>query len=210
MNVLVFGASGGTGRELVKLALAQLHRVTAFVRDPHRFEITHANLTVTTGDVMDSARVEQAVRGQDAVMSALGSSRSLKRHPALVEGVRNIIKAMEDDGVRRLVYLSILGVNDSRHQLGWLDRYVIVPLVLRNVVTDHAIKDGIITRSNLDWVIVRPPRLTNGPKTGRYRAGDGIKAGWMTASISRADVADFMLRQVVEEKYVHRAPAVTC
>jgi putative NADH-flavin reductase len=167
-------------------------------------------LTVTTGDVMDSARVEQAVRGQDAVMSALGSSRSLKRHPALVEGVRNIIKAMEDDGVRRLVYLSILGVNDSRHQLGWLDRYVIVPLVLRNVVTDHAIKDGIITRSNLDWVIVRPPRLTNGPKTGRYRAGDGIKAGWMTASISRADVADFMLRQVVEEKYVHRAPAVTC
>lgn len=210
MNVLVFGASGGTGRELVKLALAQRHRVTVFVRDPHRFEITHANLAVTTGDVVDSARVEQAVRGQDAVMSALGSSRSLKRHPALVEGVRNVVKAMEDDGVRRLVYLSMLGVNDSSRQLGWLDRYVIVPLVLRNVVTDHAIEEGIITPSSLDWVIVRPPRLTNGPKTSRYRAGEDIKTGWMTASISRADVADFTLRQTIEEKYVHRAPAVTC
>lgn len=210
MNVLVFGASGGTGRELVKLALSQRHRVTAFVRDPHRFEITHANLTVTAGDVVDSARVEQAVRGQDAVMSALGSSRSLKRHPALADGVRNIVKAMEDDGVRRLVYLSILGVSDSGRQLGWLDRYVVVPLVLRNVVTDHAIEEGIITPSSLDWVIVRPPRLTDGPKTGRYRGGEGIKTGWMTASVSRADVADFMLRQAIEEKYIHRAPAVTC
>lgn len=210
MNVLVFGASGGTGRELVKLALAQHHRVTAFVRDPRRFEITHESLTVTTGDVVDSARVEQAIRGQDAVMSALGSSRSLKRHPSLVEGVRNIVKAMEDDGVRRLVYLSMLGVGDSRRQLGWLDRYVIVPLLLRNVVADHAIKEGIITRSSLDWVIVRPPRLTDGPQTGRYRSGEHIKAGWMTAFVSRADVADFMLRQLIEEKHVHCAPAVTC
>jgi putative NADH-flavin reductase len=210
MNVLVFGASGGTGRELVKMALAQHHRVTAFVRDPHRFEITHASLTVTTGDVVDSARVEQAVRGQDAVMSALGSSRSLKRHPSLVEGVRNIVKAMEDDGVRRLVYLSILGVGDSRRQLGWLDRYVIVPLVLRNVVADHAIKEGIITRSCLDWVIVRPPRLTNGSQTGRCRSGEGIKTGWMTASVSRSHVAAFMLRQMSEDQYAHRTPAITC
>jgi uncharacterized protein YbjT (DUF2867 family) len=209
MNVLVFGASGGTGRQLVKQALAQRHRVTAFVRDPRKFEITHASLTVTTGDVTDSARVAGAIRGQNAVLSALGSSRSLKRQPALIEGVRNIVNAMEDNGVRRFVYLSVLGVGDSRSQLGWLDRYIVAALVLRNVISDHAIKEEIIMRSRLDWVIVRPPRLTNGPPTARYHSGNKMKTGWMTASISRADVADFMLRQMTADKYVHCAPAVT-
>jgi putative NADH-flavin reductase len=208
VNVLVFGASGGTGRELVKQALAQRHTVTAFVRDPGTFAITQDRLTVTTGDVVDSARVEQAVRGQDAVMSALGSSRSLTRHPALAEGVQNIVKAMEHEGVRRLVYLSILGVDDSRGQLGWLDRFIVVPLILRNVVADHAIQEGLIRRSSLDWVIVRPPRLTNRAHTGRYRDGEDIKSGSMSASISRADVADFMLRQMIDEMYVHRSPAI--
>lgn len=208
MKVLVFGASGGTGQELVKQALAQGHVVTAFVRDPSRLEITHACLTMATGDVVDSARVEQAVRGQDAVMSALGSGRSLKRHPALVEGIQNMIQAMMQEGVRRLVYLSVLGVGASRRQLGWLDRYVMVPLVLRRVVADHALHEGLITRSSLDWVIVRPPRLTNGAHTGRYRSGEGIQDGWMGASISRADVADFMLRQLSDATYLHRAPAV--
>lgn len=208
MNVLVFGASGGTGRELVKQALAQRHTVTAFVRDPGNFAIIRDRLTVTTGDVVDSARVEQAVRGQDAVMSALGSSRSLTRHPALAKGVRNVVKAMEQEGVRRLVYLSVLGVDDSRRQLGWLDRFIVVPLVLRNVVGDHATQEGLITRSSLDWVIVRPPRLTDGAHTGRYRGGENIKAGRMSASISRADVADFMLRQMVDETYVHRSLAI--
>lgn len=208
MNVLVFGASGGTGRELVKQALAQRHTVTAFVRDPGNFAITRDRLTVTRGDVVDAARVEQAVRGHDAVLSALGSSRSLTQHPAMAEGVRNIVNAMEQEGVRRLVYLSILGVDDSRRLLGWLDRSIVVPLLLRNVIADHAIQERLIARSSVDWVIVRPPRLTNGAHTGRYRAGEDIKAGSMSASISRADVADFMLRQMIDEMYVHRSPAI--
>lgn len=208
MKVLIFGASGGTGRELVKQALAQHLMVTAFVRDPGSFAIPRDRLNVAPGDVVDSARVEQAVRGQDAVLSALGSSRSLTRHPELAEGVRNLVKAMEQEGVRRLVYLSVLGVGASRRQLGWLDRSIVVPLVLRNVVADHAIQEELITRSSLDWVIVRPPRLTNGAHTGRYRSGEGIKAGWRSAFISRADVADFMLKQLIDELYVHRSPAV--
>jgi len=208
VKVLVFGASGGTGKELVKQALAQGHMVTAFVRDPSRLEITHACLTVATGDVVDSARVEQTVRGQDAVISALGAGKSLKRHPALVEGMHKIVQAMAQEGVRRLVYLSVLGVGESRHQLGWLDRYIMVPLVLRRVVADHALDEGLIQRSGLDWVIVRPPRLTNGAHTGRYRSGEDIQDGWMSASISRADVADFMLRQLSDATFVHHVPAV--
>lgn len=208
MKVLVFGASGGTGRELVKQALAQGHTVTAFVRDPSGLRKTGANLTIRVGDVVDPARVRQAVRGQDAVISALGASRSLTRHPELVDGVRNIVGAMEEEGVRRLVYLSVLGVGESRRQLGWFDRYVIVPLVLGNVVADHALKEAIIERSRLDWVVVRPPRLTNGPHTGRYRSGESIEAGRMSASVSRADVADFMVKQIADDTFVHRTPAV--
>jgi putative NADH-flavin reductase len=208
VNVLIFGASGGTGRELVEQALAQSHAVTAFVRHPGNFDITGERLTVISGDVVDSAGVERALRRQDAVMSALGSSRSLKRHPGLAEGIRNIVKGMEREGVPRLVYLSMLGVGGSGRQLGWLDRSIMVPLVLRNVVDDHAIQEGLITRSSLDWVIVRPPRLTNGAHTNKYRSGEGITAGRMSASISRADVADFMLRQIADEAYVHRSPAV--
>ncbi len=208
MKLLIFGASGGTGRELVQQALAQRHAVTAFVRHPARFGVTHQYLTVATGDVIDPARVAQAVRGQDAVISALGSARSLTHHPELVDGVRNIIAAMERERVRRLVNLSVLGVGRSGRQLGWLDRHVMVLLVLRNVVADHATREELITRSDLDWVIVRPPRLTDGAHTGRYRSGDDVRERGMSASISRADVADFMLKQVADARYVRGTPAV--
>lgn len=208
MKVLVFGASGGTGRELVRQALARGHSVTAFVRNPADFDIAGSGLIVIPGDVADRAQVTPTVRGHDAVICALGSGRSLKRHPELIEGVRNIVQAMQQEGVRRLVYLSVLGAGDSRHQLGWLDRYFIVPLVLRNVVADHSTKEEIITQSGLDWAIVRPPRLTNGSHTGRYRSGIDIGEGWMTSSISRADLAEFMLGRLATNADVHRTLAV--
>ncbi len=208
MNVLVFGASGATGREVVKRALDRGHSVDAFVRDPAKLEIKHANLTVTVGDVTEGALVERAVTSRDAVASALGSGNSLSSDPALIEGIQNIIRAMDHAGVRRLVYLSMLGVGDSGKQLGFVDRYVVLPLLLRNVVTDHARKESLIKQSRLDWVIVRPPRLTNGPYTGRYQSGEDVRERTLLASISRADVADFMVKQFVDERYVHRTPAV--
>ncbi len=208
MNVLVFGASGATGREVVKQALDRGHSVSAFVRDPDKFEIKHANLTLMVGDVTEYALVERAVRSRDAVASALGSGNSLSSDPALIDGVQNIIRAMDHAGVRRFVYLSMLGVGDSGEQLGFVDRYIVVPLLLRNVVTDHARKEGLIKRSALDWVIVRPPRLTNGPYTGRYRSGEDVRERTLLASISRPDVADFMVKQFTDDRYVHRTPAV--
>lgn len=208
VNVLVFGASGATGREVVKHALDRGYSVDAFVRDPDKFEIKHANLTLTVGDVTEYASVERAVRGQYVVASALGSGNSLSSNPALTDGIRNIVRAMEHVGVRRLVYLSMLGVGDSGKQLGLVDRHIVVPLLLRNVVTDHAREEGIIKQSTLDWVIVRPPRLTNGPYTGKYRSGEDVRDRTLLASISRADVADFIVKQFTDDRYVHRAPAV--
>jgi putative NADH-flavin reductase len=208
VNVLVFGASGATGREVVKHALDRGHSVSAFVRDPDKLEVKHANLVLMVGDVTEYALVERAVRARDAVASALGTGNSLSSNPALIDGVQNIIRAMDHAGVRRFVYLSMLGVGDSGKQLGFVDRYIVVPLLLRNVMTDHARKEGLIKRSTLDWVIVRPPRLTNGPYTGRYRSGEDVRERALLASISRTDVADFMVKQFTDDRYVHRTPAV--
>jgi putative NADH-flavin reductase len=208
MNLLVFGASGGTGRELVRQALAQGHTVTAFVRDPTKLPIKHANLRVVQGDVVDRASVERAVQDQQAAICALGSSTPLKRDPTLIDGVRHIIEAMEHAGVQRFIYLSFLGVHDGRDQLSLLGRYIVAPLVMRNVVADHEAKERLIKQSRLNWTIVRPPRLTNGPLTGAYRSGEHIEANSPIPTISRADVADFMLKQLTGEANLHRTPGV--
>ena len=208
VNVLVLGASGATGREVVKQALDRGYSVRAFVRDPDKFGVKHANLALTVGDVTEYAPVERAVRDVDAVASALGSGNSLGSHPELIDGVRNIVRAMEHESVRRLVYLSMLGVGGSGKQLGLVDRYVVLPLLLRNVMRDHAEKEAIIERSTLDWVIVRPPRLTNGPYTGKYRSGVDARDGTLLASVARPDVAEFMVEQFAGNRYLHQTPAV--
>ncbi len=208
MNVLVFGASGATGREVVKQALDRGYSVRAFVRDAGKLGTGHADLHPVVGDVTDQVAVEGAVGGADAVVSALGSGNSLSPHPELIEGIDNVVRAMERAGVRRLVYQSMLGVGGSGGQLGLVDRCIVLPLLLRNVGKDHARKEALIRQSSLDWVIVRPPRLTNGPHTGTWRSGDDILAGAPSTSISRADVADFMVRQCTFDQYVHRSPAL--
>ncbi|WP_035992390.1 NAD(P)-dependent oxidoreductase [Leptolyngbya sp. KIOST-1] len=205
MNLLVFGATGDTGREVVKQALAQGHAVTGFSRHADDLLADFPSLKTIEGDVTDKTTVEKAVQGQDAVLSTLGSS-SLKRSPALTDGVRTIVAAMEQHGVRRLVYQSSLGVGDSRKQVGFLVRYIIIPLVLRNAIADHADKEQIIRQSSLDWVIVRPAGLTNDDFTGQYRHGETIDFG---AKIARADVADFMLKQVTADTYLKKTPGVS-
>ncbi|WP_404786620.1 NAD(P)-dependent oxidoreductase [Altericista sp. CCNU0014] len=205
MNLLIFGATGGTGRALVEQALAQGNAVTAFVRDPAKLDIQHPSLKVVEGDVTDAAAVECAVQGQDTAFSTLGS-KSLKNNPTLIEGVRNIVRAMESQGVRRLVYQSSLGVGDSRERVGFLVRSIIIPLVLRNAIADHEEKERIIKQSTLEWVIVRPAGLTDGPRTSHYRHGESIEFG---AKISRADVADFMLKQASETGYARKTPGIS-
>lgn len=208
MNVIVFGASGATGRELVGQALQRGHRVTAFIRSGPKPSTDSHRLLAIRGDVRDNQAVATAVDGHDAVLCALGAATPLRREPLLVEGIRSIVTAMEQHGVRRLVYLSFLGVHEGRAQLSILGRWVVAPVVMRNVVADHEAKERIIRATSLDWVIVRPPRLTNGPRRGTYRSGVGIRATSLIPRISRADVADFMLRQLEEDEHVRQTPAV--
>ena len=206
-RLLVFGASGGTGREIISQALERGLQVTAFVRELARLAVRHDNLRIVQGNVADRSCVATAVAGQDAVISALGVGRPLRHDAAVVDGIRNIIQAMRDQDVRRLIYLSFIGVSESRKDAGWMLRYI-ARWPLRSEIADHEAKEALIRSSQLDWTLVRAPKLTNGPYTGTYRAGDGIASRSQLPVLSRADVADFMLSQIVDTTYVGRAPRV--
>ena len=207
MNILVFGASGRTGRELVKQALAQGYRVSAFVRHPAPFDIEHPQLKVVQGDAADRASVESAVKGQDAVICALGAANLLKRDQAVVVGVHNIILAMEEAGTRRLIYLSADTVRDSRDELNAL-RKVFVPLLFHNSAADHEINERMIEQSHLNWIIVRPPMLTSGARIGSYRSGERLTTRAIIPQFSRADLAEFMLKQLADDFYLDKAAEV--
>lgn len=201
MNLLIVGASGATGQELVKQALSNGFTVTAFVRTPQKLPITHRNLNVVQGDVGDYYSVERAVKNQDVVLSALGVSQTLKNDPVVVEGVKNILTAMQRFGVQRLVYLSFLAVGKGRQDAGFVLK-TIVSRIVRNEIDDHQEKERLIRASPLRWTIVSPPTLTNGRRKGVYRMGEGLKAQSILPMVARADVADCMLRQVANEDFI--------
>ena len=211
MNLLVFGASGGTGRQIVEHALTQGHAVTAFVRDVAKLDLQHASLTVVNGDVMDAAAVARAMPGHDAVLSALGAPAT-RTGNLRSEGTRMIVQAMERAGIRRFVCQTSLGYGDSRPVLARtspLFRWIIAPLLLRKAFADHAVQEDIIRQSALDWVIVRPGNLTDGARTGTYRHGFDATDPAIKVEVSRADVADFMLKQVSNDTYLRKTAGIS-
>lgn len=208
MRVLVIGATGGTGRELVQRALAQGHQVTAFVRDPAKLQIEDANLRVAKGDVLDYATVEAAMRGQDAVLSALGHKRFFYPNKIQSEGMRNILRAMQACDVPRLVCETALGIGNSVGRLGLPHTFFILPLILHFYMWDKLRQEEAIMASDRDWIIVRPGVLRNGPARGTYRHGPEVGNYFWPVSIARADVAHFMLRQLSDDTYLGMAPGL--
>jgi putative NADH-flavin reductase len=206
MKIAIFGSTGGTGRELVRQALEQNHIVTAFARTPSKIgDLRHENLEIVEGNVINLDDVEKAVIGQEAILSALGSPSLKAGDTTLSNGTKNIIRTMEKHGVRRFICETSLGVGDSDGQPGFFFTKIVVPFLLKNVFADKEIQERDIKASRLDWIIVRPGRLTNGKKTEKYRHGlDKAIAG----SISRADVADFMLKQLARDEYLRKTPAI--
>jgi putative NADH-flavin reductase len=208
MKLLIAGATGATGLELMEQALEAGHEVTAFARRPPAVKLKHANLKVHQGDILDYSAVEAAVQGQDAVLSALGV-RQLGKNTVLSDGTRNLIQAMEKLGVKRLVVESSLGVGDSQGQLGPVHQWFVLPVLLRNIFADKETQESVIRASRLDWVIVRPAILTNGPRTSRYKAGFAANYQSIKRKISRADTAEFMLKQLTDDTYLHQTPGLS-
>jgi uncharacterized protein YbjT (DUF2867 family) len=201
MNLLIIGATGGTGQQLVTQALDRGHRVTTFVRRLPRAE-SGPGLTPAVGNVLDPASLDRAMPGQDAVLSALGHKRWLGPTHILSEGTRNLIGAMGRHGVRRFVCETTLGISDTWWQMGLYYTLFVRPVILPFYFWDKVRQEAAVRASDLDWTIVRPGVLTNGPKRGRYRHGARVGHWLWTVRISRADVAAFMLDQLTDRRYL--------
>ncbi len=208
-RVLIVGATGGTGRMLVSQALDRGLQVTALVRDRSRLKDDNPQLTVVQGDVLDVGTLEAAMAGQDAVLSALGHKRFFGPTRILSEGTRNILHAMEAHKVPRLICETSLGIGDSTGRLGAYYTFFVIPVILAFYFWDKTRQEQIIARSSVEWVIVRPGALTNGRKQGWPRHGPSVGSYFMTTSISRADVAGFMLNQLESDIYLRTAVGVS-
>ena len=202
-KLLILGATGGTGFHLVTQALDAGHDVTAFVRNTSGIPIRHERLRLIEGSVIDDRlRLAEAVRGRDAIISALGRGASLTSAGLIGQSVPGIIAAMQLGGVRRLIMISAIGVGPAYRDAPLFSK-VLIRLFLRDLYADKAAGEELVRHSNLDWTIVQPAQLTNGSLTGTYRAGEDLTHAGIPR-ISRADVAHFILGQLGDATYVGR------
>jgi putative NADH-flavin reductase len=209
MKIIVFGATGGTGREIVSQAIQQGHSVTAFARNAASLPAARG-LRVLEGDVLDPGAAAEAIWGQSAVLSALGP-RTLKKTQLLARALPNIIAGMRQHYVTRLIVLGAAGAHRDygRYQNAltrmafWFARHT----VYRHPYADQGAQERILAASELDYTIVRPPRLTDGPATQKYRVvPDALPPG--AFRISRADVATFMLLQLTDPRFHRQGPYI--
>ena len=208
-TVLVIGASRGIGLETVKRALDAGHRVRAFARGAASIPLDAPALEKFAGDALNKTRVAAAVTGVDAVIQSLGAAKGpqaiLSGTTLFSKATRILIDAMRENGVRRLVTVTGLGAGDSRGHGSFVYDAILFPLILKRVYDDKDVQEQMIRASGLEWTIARPGLLTSGPSTGQARALADPK-DWRAGSISRADVADFLVREAFERRFVGKTP----
>jgi putative NADH-flavin reductase len=200
-KILVFGASGGTGRNIVSQALDQGHDVTAFVRVPGKVGIQHPRLREAFGDAANDAQsVMRAIPGHDVVIGALGVGKSFVPNGLIESSMRNVVTAMEAAGVRRLVWQSAFGVGGTRRDAPIVAK-VFMATLLRRVYADKRAGEAYLRQRDLDWTLVCPTMLTDASGTGTYRCGERLDLHGMP-TVARADVARFMLTQLDDKTYL--------
>jgi uncharacterized protein YbjT (DUF2867 family) len=205
VRVLIIGATGGTGRHLVRQALDEGHQVIALARKPEKIKLEHPNLQIVKGNVLDYASLESAMRGQSAVLCALGTKRFFYPNRVVSKGTANILRAMKSCGAPRLICESSIGIGNSVGRLGLYGTFFLVPVILPFIFYDKVRQEKLIEESETDWVIIRPAVLANAPRRGRYRHGPNVGNFIWTNRISRADVADFMLKQLTDDSHIGSA-----
>jgi putative NADH-flavin reductase len=205
MNVIIFGATGSSGRHLVTQALDKGYRVSAFSRSGNITDHSGV-LRVIKGDVLNPDDVTSAVESHDIVFCTLGDGRA---GGVRAEGTRNIINAMKRTGVRRLVCQTTLGCGESRNNLNFFWKHIMFGWLLKKAFLDHELQEGYIMESDLDWTIIRPGALTDGPLTRQFRHGFDSKANGLKLKISLADTAWFMLNQLESDQYIKKAAGLS-
>ena len=210
-TVLVIGASKGIGLATVERALEAGHIVRALARSAKRITVNHPNLTKVAADALDQAAVAAALHGVDVVFQTLGApasrDRMLKPVHLFSDATRVLIAAMKQTGVRRLVAVTGFGAGDSGNRGGCLYNLAF-HLFLGRAYADKDVQEDLIQDSGLDWVIARPVILTRGSRTGKYRVLVDPRS-WRIGFIARADVADFLVRQVDDDTYLGKTPVLT-
>jgi len=208
MKIVVFGASRGVGLQVVKQGLEVGYTITAFVRSPEKFEIRHENLIVFKGNSMDASAVENAITGQAAVISALGPTSPPIPHMMEISA-KNIVAGMKKHGVSRLISTTGAGVRQPEDKPKLVDHFIgfLLNLMAKDVVLDSAENVKVIQASDLEWTVVRFPRLMDGQHTGNYRVGFVSKDSG--TQLSRADGADFILKELAEKKWLNKLPLVS-
>jgi putative NADH-flavin reductase len=207
MKITVFGATGGIGGHVVRQALGAGHNVTAVVRDPARFDVSHPALEVATvPGLTDPEVLRPVLEASDAAISGVGP-RGRKDGPVASSTTRGILSAMEASGVRRFVAVSAVPVGPVPKGESFVNRRILLPFIsafARDVYVDLAEMEDEIRRSTTEWTIVRPPKLTNKPLSGKYRTivGGNVPRGY---TISRADVAHLMLRVLEQPETIKQA-----
>jgi putative NADH-flavin reductase len=204
MELVIFGASGQTGRLLVEQALDLGHQVTAYVRRAGAISLQHPKLRVITGQLNDTSKLLEAITGADVCFSTLGGGSLSKRSQEFTQGIDGIVTVMEEEGVNRFIYLSSLGAGESRYFMGPFVRFIITGLLLRIPLADHSANEERLAKSNLLWTIVRPGSLTTGVKTGKSKYGDDFIKLTGNPKVSRADVASFMLDLAGSRNYIKK------
>ena len=207
MRILIFGATGGTGRYVVSQGLEQGRHVTAFCRNQAMLAAKHPNLTIVEGGLSDHHAITHALNGVNAVISVLGNTTRkalFKPNNVISQNLPNIISAMQQGKVERLLFVTSFGVNGK---IFWPEKLLLRTL-FRNLFADLPVQEKLIKDSGLDWTIVRPARLTNGPKTGECRSGEYIYIHPFT-SISRVDVADFLLKEAASPEYQRKVITIS-
>lgn len=207
-EIVVVGASRGIGLETVKAALAAGHRVRAFARSAGAIPITDERLVKIAGDALDRTSVEAAIRGADGVIQTLGVSvgKELLTGTRLFStATRVLIDAMDGAGIKRLVAVTGVGAGDSRGRGGLLYDALLFPVFLKRVYDDKDVQERMIRSSGLDWTIARPGILVDSPVRGTVRALTD-PATWRASPVARADVAQFLVREVVEREFLRETP----
>ena len=205
MKLTIFGATSPTGRLLVEKALQAGHEVTAFVRDESKLGFSDPRLNVFCGDALNPVQVQDAIKGSDAVLSTLGPRG--KPVAMAAQSTLNIVAAMQVHGVRRLVVTSVAGVPVPQDKRGLNLVSTLIKLALKEVFLDRENQLSVLEASSVDWVAVRIPRLTDEPATGSVKAFFGNPSP--TMKINRADLADFMLKQLTEDRWLRQAPILS-
>lgn len=208
MKILVLGATGATGRLIVANAIKQGHDVVALVRSTAK-AADIAGAALVEGDARDEAAITRAISGCDAVISSLGTPMSPFREVTLLSTATTaLVSVMKGQNIQRLVCITGMGAGDSRGHGGFFYDRVFQPLMLGHVYEDKDRQEAIVKASGLDWTIVRPTVLNDKPARGNVRAVTDL-SGFHGGAISRADVADFVVRQIAETAFLRKTPLIT-